>query len=564
MWMSKEEKDLIILDKNTLEKQKQLRYKELENRGIPEPERSRAVEAEFTDYPNPKHAIPWGIPITGVDLAGNINLDLIPASSEPPVIQPNTDKTEPFPTSSVNPYPNNPTPDSNSKGIKSNTYNIKHFPAEELSSSNWLGTANELNSEPPSVGIEGFNSHKAIPEWRYPIEDSQMVDISVPPITIEPSGGGGQFNEAVVTPEKKEEKKKSLLKRLAPWIAILGAGFSAAQLIDDYLSDAPEEPKAREKYFTHTPLELIGEFTLSPTHTGKDVCDDYVGQTFDLMDVTNRPILPSEGKGYTELVHPNCHCTWKITKKPKVGVDTLTRKQTTEFHDIESHIKKAAKNHTLHTVKPDGSLSKRTRGTNPIKESIGKIRHQAKWLSDEYLTKAKETARNNNGVLYLIRAATETITDHRSEGEQYRRKLSGKELNSMARTAVGHGMDINHNPEYATGGMIADSEYDPHRKEIQMLVIETDSQINRYIADGYISAVSINGGNPRSQNVEPCFEGCTGPECELCNVPQGVILGEMDGIGMTWVVTDPRGIMWNGIHIPEATPGIKSTIIELL
>jgi len=389
-----EEKELMILDKNTLEKQKQLRYKELENRGIPEPERSRAVEAEFIDYPNPEYAIPWGVPITGVDLAGNINLDLIFASSEPPVIQPNTTHTEPFPTSSVNPYPNNPTPDANSVGIKSNTYNITNFPAKP--STNWIATGNEINSEPPSVGIEGYNSHKAIPEWRYPIEQSQMIDISIPPIIIEPSG---QFNE---------------------------------------------------------------------------------------------------------------------------------------------------------TLK------------NPIKEAIGKIRHQMKWLSDEYLTKAKETAANNNGVLYLIKAASETITDHRSEGEQYRRKLAGKELNSMARTAVGHGMDINHNPEYATGGMIADSEYDSYLKEIQMLVIETDPQINQYIADGSISAVSINGGNPRSQTIEPCYEGCIGDQCELCNVPQGVILGEMDKIGMTWVVTNPNGIMWRGIHIPEATPGIKNTVIEIL
>ena len=551
-----EEKDLIILDANTIQKQKQLRYKELEDRGIPEPERTRAVEAEFTDYPNPKDTIPWGIPITGVDLAGNINLDLIPASKEPPVIQPNTDKTEPFPTSSVNPYPNNPTPDDNSVGIKSNTYNITNFPAEQ--SSNWVGTGNEINSEPPSVGIEGFNSHKAIPEWRYPVEQSQMVDISIPPITIEPSG---QFNESVM-PEK--EKKKSLLKKLAPWLTILGTGFSAAQLINDYLHDAPKEPEAREKYFTHTPLELFAEFTLSSTHTGKDVCDDYAGKTFDLMDVTNRPILPSEGKGYTELVHPNCHCTWKVTKKLKAGVDTLTRKQTTEFDDIKRHIKKAAKNHTLHTVKPDGSLSKRTRGTNPIKEAIGKIRHQMKWLSDEYLTKAKETAINNNGVLYLIRAASETITDHRSEGEKYRRKLAAKELNAMARTAVGHGMDINHNPDYATGGMIPDSEYDEIRKEIQMLVIETDPQVNQYIADGSISAVSINGGNPRTQVIEPCFDGCVGDTCELCNVPQGVILGEVDNIGMTWVVTAPQGIIWRGIHIPSATPGIRNTVIEIL
>ena len=103
-----EEKDLLILDKNTLEKKKELRYKELEERGIPEPERSRAIEAEFVDYPNTTDIEPWPGPVTGVDLAGNINLDLIFASKEPPVIQPNTPYTEPFPTPNRNPYPNNP------------------------------------------------------------------------------------------------------------------------------------------------------------------------------------------------------------------------------------------------------------------------------------------------------------------------------------------------------------------------------------------------------------------------------------------------------------------------
>jgi len=554
-----EEKSLIILDVNTLQKKKQLRNKELEDRGIPEPERSRAVEAEFTDYPTPIDIEPWPGPVTGVDLAGNINLDLIFASKSPPIIQPNTTQTEPFPTASVHPYPNNPTPDPNSTGtIKSHTYDITNFPAEH--SSNWTAIGNQINSQPPSIGIEGFNSHKAIPEWRYPIEQSQMTDINISPISIEPSG---QFNEAVM-PEKKKEEKKSLLKKLLPWITILGAGFSATQLVNDYLDDAPEEPKARERYFTHTLLELNAEFTLSSSHTGKDSCDDYAGKTFNLLDVSNRPILPSENKGYVELTHPNCQCSWKIVKKQSAGTDTLTRKQMTEFDDIKDHITKAAKKHTLHTVKADGSLSKKTRGTNPIKESIGKIRHQVKWLSDEYITKAKETATDNQGVLYLIRAATETITDHTSEGEQYRRKLSGNELNAMARTAVGHGMDINHNPDYTTGGMIVDSEYDSIRKEIQMLVIETDPQINQHIADGNITAVSINGGNPRSQSIEPCYEGCVDDQCELCNIPHGVILGEIDGIGLTWVVTAPRGIMYKGVHIPNAEPGIKSTVIELL
>jgi len=97
-----------------------------------------------------------------------------------------------------------------------------------------------------------------------------------------------------------------------------------------------------------------------------------------------------------------------------------------------------------------------------------------------------------------------------------------------------------------------------------MLVIETDPQINQYITNGSISAVSINGGNPRTQGIEPCYDGCVSNSCELCNVPQGVILGEIDNIGMTWVVTNPAGIMWNGVHISSAEPGIKSTVIEIL
>lgn len=563
--MNYDKKDLLILDKNTLEKQKELRYKELETRGIPEPERTRAVQAEFVDYPTLTDIIPWPGPVTGVDLAGNINLDLIPASKEPPIIQPNTDYTQPFPTpdrspygigTTSQPYPSSPTPDIYPPlGSVSHSYDIKN-PAT-ASSENWVGTASDVNSEPSMHNEHGFNVTKSIPEWRYPIEDSQIdFGINIPPIIIEPSG---QFNEAVMP---KQIEKKSLLKKLTPFLSLLGSSFSPNTLVDEYLDKAPEEPEARKHYFTHSIPEVMAEFTLSPTHTGKDVCNDYVGKSFNLMETTDRPILPSEGKGYTNLVHPNCHCTWKVTKK--TTPNSLTRKQHSEFGAIESHIKKAAKDHTLHTVKPDGALSKRTRGTNPMQETIGKIREQATWLSDDYITRAKEAAADMNGVLYLVRAATESITDHRSEGERYRRKLSSKELNSMARTATGKNMDINHNPDYATGGMIPDSEYDEDSKEIQMLVIETDAQINQYIADGSISAVSINGGNPRSQHIEPCNDNCSGPSCELCNVPKGVILGEADGIAMTWVVTDPRGIMWRGQNIPVATPGIKNTKIEIL
>ena len=42
------------------------------------------------------------------------------------------------------------------------------------------------------------------------------------------------------------------------------------------------------------------------------------------------------------------------------------------------------------------------------------------------------------------------------------------------------------------------------------------------------------------------------------------MLGELDGIGMTFVVTDPKGLYWNSHYVPSAEPGIKTTKIEIL
>ena len=69
---------------------------------------------------------------------------------------------------------------------------------------------------------------------------------------------------------------------------------------------------------------------------------------------------------------------------------------------------------------------------------------------------------------------------------------------------------------------------------------------------------------PRSESIEPCENGCTTSSCELCLVPQGVVLGELDNIAMTFVITDPNGLYWNGHHVPSAEPGIKFTKIEVL
>jgi len=191
-----------------------------------------------------------------------------------------------------------------------------------------------------------------------------------------------------------------------------------------------------------------------------------------------------------------------------------------------------------------------------IRESISNIRDQFEWLSNDYLERVKKI--DSSGRFYLIRASAESITDHRGEGEPHRRKLAGDELHAMARTAINHSMDINHlGVEFKTDSLVLDSEYDKNRKEIQMLVHEADPEVIRAIDRGDITAVSINGGAPRSTSVE-----CETDECFV--VPRGVVLGELDGIALTWVVTNEGGLTWRGKHLPKAEPGVKITAIQPL
>ena len=367
---------------------------ELLQRGVSEEEAHRAVVAYFSQQ-EPPNAMPWPGPVTGLDLAGGIDPFRVPDSGTPL-----TDfaglpsDVQPFPTASYNPYPNNPTPDSNSLGSLSNTYDFVNPPNPTLDM-NWAATASQFDSQPSMHGEYGFNVQKAIPEWRYPIEQSQSQPLEIPNITIPPSG------------------------------------------------------------------------------------------TQEL---------------------------------------TCIRK---------------------------------------ISEAISSLRAEFAWLGEDYIKKAKELSQDAKGTLYLVRAAGETITDHTGEGEPYRRKLSADELNSMTRTAIGKKMDVNHQPEYETDATILDADFDKNRKEIQMLILERDPQINRAIKDKKITAVSINGGMPRAEEIEPCDHNCTS-NCELCVVPKGVVLGEIDDIAMTYVVTDPNGLYWNGHFIPKAEPGIKFTKIEPL
>lgn len=551
---------------------------ELLSRGIPENEVHRSV-IDYFSQSVPPYAISWPGPVTGLDLAAPINNMIVPDTGTPLT---NFDglptNTTPYPTDNKSPYgigsyPSNPTPDPNSLGNISNTYNILN-PPYPYESTNWNGLASDVNSQPSMHGEYGFNVASMIPTFPNDYE-SLHSDSQIHSKAIQPSGA--------VTEAQKDDTKKKLLSLMGKWTLLLGGVAGINVIIKNYLDSGTDKP-----------LEIIAQYNYHG-HDNDDECARFAGKRFNLLETHNRPVIPSEKLGYT-TTHPNCICSWDVKPNAKPFVNKITKTQQKDIHKIENHIKQSAKDGTLHPVKKDGTLSKKTTSKNPIKElcdcmnpiipdihldlptrtklkttkhkslqeAISNLRSEFDWLTDDYISRAKELVDDAGGQLYLIRAAGEAITDHRTEGEPYRRKLSADELNSMTRTIIGKGMDINHQAELQTDATILDAEFDKSRKEIQTLVIERDNTINDAISDGKITAVSINGGMPRSESVEKCSDDCTDDNCELCVVPHGVVLGETDNIGMTWVITDPDGLYWNGHHVSSAEPGIKTTKIEAL
>jgi len=619
---------------------------ELLARGIPEEEVHRAVVAYFSQA-EPPDALQWPGPVTGLDLAGRVDPYIVPDTTGVPLtdfrglpknVEPYpTPNKPPYPMGGVNQYQSNPTPDPNSLGNLSNTYNVLN-PPYPYESTVWDGLASDVNSEPSMHNEYGYNSFTTIPTFPDSYE-ALHNDSKIHSRVIEPSGAYHEtldskqlqagieielehtddytiarqiaidhLNEDpkyytkllthvepekkhllesnTITEAKKDSQRKKLLENLAKWAALLGGVAGMNAIVKKYLDSDMEQP-----------LEIIAEYQYHG-HDNDDECAKYSGKRFNLLETHTRPVIPSEKLGYT-TTHPNCVCTWGVKPDSNLSVNKVTKNEQEEINSIENHITQAAKKGKLHTIKKDGKLSKKTTKKNPLKEfcmcnlqmpefslnlsdktkpnsiphklsrrnlqeAVANLRNEFAWLTDDYVDSARKLAEDAGGELYLVRAASESITDHRGEGEPYRRKLSSDELNSMTRTAIGKSMDINHQPEFETDATILDAEFDKKRKEIQMLVVERDSEINKAITNGQIDAVSINGGMPRSESVEPCNHGCESNNCELCLVPTGVVLGEIDNIGMTWVVSDPNGMYWNGHFVPSAEPGIKVTKIEAL
>ena len=93
-----------------------------------------------------------------------------------------------------------------------------------------------------------------------------------------------------------------------------------------------------------------------------DICAVLEGKIFD-SESTNRPVPPSEGRGFT-TTHPNCRCYWTLAPddaKP----DSMLNTAKEYIQRINRIIGQKARHGTLHTVFPDGHVSQRTRRTNP-------------------------------------------------------------------------------------------------------------------------------------------------------------------------------------------------------
>ena len=183
------------------------------------------------------------------------------------------------------------------------------------------------------------------------------------------------------------------------------------------------------------------------------------------------------------------------------------------------------------------------------------------WINDEAIEEMKKYANEHGSGKFLLAVVSgDTKTDHRAEGrDKHQRHWTREELIQNIRTGKGKMTDINHlwakiNP---TSGGIYDANWNFKTDRGEMILWETDQDILDAIQNDIITAVSINTGNPRAVDTN-----CDSGECFI--TPRGTILGETNGVGLAFVVTDPKGFDYNGQHIPSFPPGMKFTKIYVV
>jgi len=561
-------------------------YLELKNRGIPDMEAMRVLAMQYgvgringtnTQY-QPSNTNYWPLKKTGgMDTVDRIYPNLIPSEAFSPPLPPHLQLPE---IESVAISGNLSGVSIGAKPEQEGLWDDSVFPQvlpPLLDNTNYVATGNMPNSEPSMHNEEGWVGQKQIPEESFYDPMNKSWGKRKAGIPQQPN----KISSQIVTGDSS----------YSPNDGIPGESETVVPRDQVLPDDNPVMEPGKKEAMGYPPLKLrqMGKFVYSnhghtskyQEHKGMHICEQLNNTVWDMED-KRRPILPSENAGITNT-HPNCTCLWEhftqidpdptnygSALKPTLNGQALADfnwkgKALDHIDKINNKVSDKYQMGTLHKLDKDGKVGglmetecmKKKRRT--ITEA-SELHEQFKWVSPEYVSKLKAMEKEVGGKFFLVRAAVETITDHRSEGEQYRRKLDATELWGLTRTGIGKGIDINHDPRYKTDGYIVDGEFDPNRKEVQYIVHESDPQVLQAIANGTIDAVSINGGAPRSEHVAPCDS--TGQE--LCLHPRGVILGEQDGIGFTWVVVNPEGMNWKGIHMNAASPGVKKTAIQSL
>lgn len=193
------------------------------------------------------------------------------------------------------------------------------------------------------------------------------------------------------------------------------------------------------------------------------------------------------------------------------------------------------------------------------------------WIDQLGIKEMIQEGKKSPGRYILIKAAESTTTDHRAEGEQFERLITDEILKKLTYTAIKKGSDINHmlKKRDINSGAVVDAEFNDKTGFAEFIYYESDQEILKGIRDGFITAVSINGGAARSYKIinkegevidKPEIKCSTG---ECFRLGEGIILGEKDNVAFTWVVTKP-GWRYNGQKVPHTVPGVKTTKILIL
>lgn len=192
------------------------------------------------------------------------------------------------------------------------------------------------------------------------------------------------------------------------------------------------------------------------------------------------------------------------------------------------------------------------------------------WIDEEAINNMLTRSKMGDGKFLLIRAAQPAVTDHRSEGEKYRRWVTEDVLKKLTYTAIGKSRDINHYYPVKdfNGGVVVDAEWNDKTKTAEFVVFETDQEILDAIKKGIITAVSINGSKARKEIIvdgsgKPITNEIQCSTGDCFRKGEGIVLGERDNIAFTYVVTQP-GWFYNGMKIIATKPGIKTTKIHIL